>query len=1684
MSTGSLARAVLSNRITHWLDATGPSISLDTACSSTVIAIDSACRYLQDRQASGMIVAGGLLYLDPLHLLDPGPLRGAFSPTGYCHTFDAKADGYVRGEAFNAVYLKRLDDAIRDGDPIRAVIRGSSVTSNGRGPGITFPSHEGQAMAIRAAYQNAGISNFNETGYLECHGTGTLAGDPVEVAGAASVFGLSRSIDNPLAIGSIKSNVGHSEPAAGLSGLIKTVLALEKGEIPGTPTFQTPNPRIDFEKSRVIARGKISKWPKSALRRASINSFGFGGTNSHLVLEAPEQYLQSYHKTFVTSYDNSSLINGGPESEQKRPSLLVFSANDPESLKRTVSTLSDHLINPAVDVHLQDLAYTLSERRTRHFHRAFVVTDSVDFLAGTEQTGKARAEPPRIGFIFTGQGAQYSQMGKYLLQSFPAAKQTVESLDRALQTLSCAPQWSLLKELTEKRDAAVLRQPEFSQPLVTALQLALLAALGEWGIEPERVVGHSSGEIATAVAAGLVEPEDAIKIAYLRGLAAKELPPSEPLGMLAVGVSADTVAGYVAAEPATHIACYNSQSSLTISGPVPALEKLRDRLQQDSHFARLLQVDVAYHSKYMNEIAERYRNLLEEHCPASVQQAAKAIMYSSVTASQMGGEHTCGPNYWEANMTNPVRFSKAVSEMISGAKGSEYLIEIGPSNALAGPVSQIIQALPGGSTKTQYTSAAKRGPDTLLALFETAGKLWATGGNVDLTKVNAYDNPKLIVDLPNYQWNKSNRYWHEGLSNIDWLNKPFVTHDLLGAKVLSTPWDNPTFIKYLLVSDLPWLRDHVIGGQVIFPGAAYINMAIEAIFQMTTITEWADEGSPEANQFRYCLKDIKFLRGLFLREDVTTVLTLTLGRVHGSLKQWHRFEIKTQADDTWNTHCEGLVRIDKERLGDSATSSSEMMKPLRYPRPGATAYRDINGMGYYYGPSFQKISSYQWGWGQSLARAELAMEEPPSAFKQSSYPIHPVCLDSLFQLAGFPLWQLQSTSSQNNFLVPGLIESLTIAAPRNRSGKCMAYTQLEYAGLGPKSRSSSYRISGGIYDPIDHSTVLEMKGYRIDELDSRSTRSSEHIYMQVVWDVDLTMTSAVGLNHMLSQAHSTATSMTNGVDENTQLTAGEDMASLQRLLGLVSHKQPTAKILEVNHPSEHARAAGLASSEGVASLWLNGPDADASARKEATFHYVSSAPKAAVEVQDLVSALPNGTLEVADITRNAVDLVASEFDFAIVRLDETSLQRIKAALSNIGRSLVSRGHLVFVSGQSFSSSEERDNIFKELGFSLTRSITLPSGRTAELAEVHQNEGTGSNTRDITVLRFSEQSNSSSIHRAVQDAGWNVQQHDLKNLECKPGSNVLVIDELFHPVASSLSSGQLAVLQDLVQKECNILWVTQGAQMDVTRPEKAASLGLLRVIREEEPHLKILTLDVEESTGPACIHAIDPCLKVLANPKAGPPRDNEFVERNGAIFVPRLIADESLNEAKYEPLNGRPPRTVDLHESDATIRLKAERLGTLEALQYNEAADEKLADDAVEVEIFASGVNFKEVAVTMGIVPGDDDKLGSEGAGIVRRVGASVRDFSAGQRVAVMWLGTYANRIQVPSHAVHAIPDSLPFDAAASLPVAYLTAIYGLFDLGNLQRGQRVLVHLATGGVGNAAIQLCQYMGAEVSIPFH
>src|SRR6476660_2184620 len=562
--TGS-AHSIAANRISYCLNLRGPSVALDTACSSALTAVPAACGHIS---------------------------------AGRCAAFDASASRFVRGEGAGMVLLKRLSQAIADGDPIQGVILGTSINQDGHTNGISLPSPEAQTRLVQDACRDAGIAP-EEIGFVEAHGTGTAVGDPIEANALAEALCRNRSADTPLPIGSIKTNLGHLETAAGIAGLLKAMLVVKYGRIPPSLHFSTPNPHIDFAKLKLRVPTRLEPFPNGTAERiAGVNSFGFGGANAHVILVEPPPH-QPEKSLVIPSF---------------RPWPLVLSARSEASLRTSAANLSawvkEHANANGSSPVLPDLTYTLGVRRNYHPHRLTLVADSwaelteeLDAFAHKEENQKIRAaftarreQPPRIGFILSGQGPQWWGMGRELMKHEPVFREAIENCDAALRPWAS---FSLLEELGRSEETSQMQRTEIGQPSIFAMQVALAALWKSWGVEPSAIVGHSVGEIAAACIAGIFSLEEAAQIVALRARLMESCGRGEGT-MLAVGLPEEEALALIARHDRTvTISAFNGPRSITLSGPRVSLEAMAAELEAQGTFARLVRVDHPFHHPLM-----------------------------------------------------------------------------------------------------------------------------------------------------------------------------------------------------------------------------------------------------------------------------------------------------------------------------------------------------------------------------------------------------------------------------------------------------------------------------------------------------------------------------------------------------------------------------------------------------------------------------------------------------------------------------------------------------------------------------------------------------------------------------------------------------------------------------------------------------------------------------------------------------------------------------------------------------------------------------------------------------------------------------------------------------------------------------------------------------------------------------
>ncbi|MBD2580663.1 type I polyketide synthase [Oscillatoria sp. FACHB-1406] len=739
------AHSIAANRLSYYLDLRGPSLSVDTACSSSLVAVHLAVNSLQAGECDRAIAAGVNLILSP-ELTQTFTQAGMMAADGRCKTFDAKADGYVRGEGCGAAILKRLSDAERDGDTILAVVRGSAINQDGRSNGLTAPNGNAQQAVIRQALQRSG-KVAGEIDYLEAHGTGTALGDPIEVNSLKSVLMQERTAEQTLYIGSAKTNIGHLEAAAGIAGLIKTILSLQAEEIPPHLHFTTLNPHIDLTGSTIAIPTQIVDWKKGdKLRAAGVSSFGFGGTNAHVIVE---EYRGN--QSSVISHSLSEAAKGA-----KTVSLLTLSAKNEAALTDLANAYHNY-ITARPEVNLQNLCFTANTGRTQFSHRLAILAPSCEqleaeleaILEGKDTTAAfkntvAPSAKPKITFLFTGQGSQYAGMGEQLYQNEPIFRAAIDRCAEILQPYLEKPLLDILYPKTET-DASEISQTYYTQPALFSVEYALAQLWQSWGIEPSAVMGHSVGEYVAACLAGVFSLEDGLKLISHRAKLMQALPGNG--GMAAVMADEGTVAAAIVGEEnEVAIAAINGTQSVTISGEKEALDRAIARLQESGIKTTKLQVSHAFHSPLMEPMLTDFERIAREieYFPPTLEVAA------NLTGTFVSQE-IATPEYWVQHIRQPVRFADSIQ--ILRDRGYEIFLEIGPKPTLIGMGKNILN----DSSLSWLPSLHPKREDGWQMRASLAA-LWVRGANIDWQQFEGKSDRQRLTNLPNYPFQRQS-YW-------------------------------------------------------------------------------------------------------------------------------------------------------------------------------------------------------------------------------------------------------------------------------------------------------------------------------------------------------------------------------------------------------------------------------------------------------------------------------------------------------------------------------------------------------------------------------------------------------------------------------------------------------------------------------------------------------------------------------------------------------------------------------------------------------------------------------------------------------------------------------------------------------------------------------------------------------------
>ncbi|KAK2008309.1 beta-ketoacyl synthase domain-containing protein [Colletotrichum eremochloae] len=1101
-ATGTAA-SIISNRISYFFDWHGPSMTIDTACSSSLVAVHHAVQQLRTGSSKVAIAAGANLILGPVPFVVESKMN-MLSPTGRSSMWDEKADGYAR-------------QALSDGDNIECIIKETGVNQDGRSPGITMPNHQAQESLIRETYAAAGLDlsrTEDQCQYFEAHGTGTPAGDPQEAEAIAKAFFGRRERspqEAPLYVGSIKTVIGHTEGTAGVAGLIKASLAMQHRVIPPNMLFDKISPRVAPFYQNLHVPTKAQPWPKLAPgvpMRTSVNSFGFGGTNAHVILEAYPDSELGLRRT----HHRSSAVPIWP---------IPISANSELSLRATAQDLLQYLSSRS-GIQVQDLAWTLTNRRSvLPVRRALVAQTiqgvcaaledtiaSIDKKEGLVASGGSNRKPKVLG-IFTGQGAQWPAMGRILISTIPHARDVISQLDQSLSSLpsSYRPSWTLQDQLMLEGGDSNVYDARFSQPLCCAIQILLVQLLASAGIRFEVVVGHSSGEIACAYAAGFITASQAIRIAYLRGLVSdKAASPSGAEGaMLAAGCSyedAQELCGLDVFQNRICVAASNAPDSVTISGDADAIEEAREVLDDESKFARKLKVDKAYHSFHMKPCAEPYiRALQDSDCDAVKANTCtvNTIWISSVQAGHRMRRQDVTANYWKSNLLSPVLCSQAIEHVAREQGPVDLAIEVGCHPALKGPCLKTIQHCnEPGVPELPYVGCMRRGFDDLEALAHAFGYVWERFGSesVSLASLNEIlpQTPvkNLAKALPPYPWDRSKSYWLDTRrTRFSLRGGETKPHPLLGKLSADSTSTALQWRNSMRSRDIPWLDGHQLQGQTVFPGAGYVVMVAEAAIHVA--------GGRPVRLLE--VLDIEIFKAVtFDNESSLVELNLSL-EVHPAPASANRITASFRIDcclsreDAMSPSTSGKLII-TYGPGASDTLPAANIEPPHMSSISVDAfYKELSAVGYGYTNEFRGISSMKRA--DFKACGSIRLPNAGSA-GDDGLLLHPATLDNAFQTL------IAAVSAPGDGLMRSLLVPTSIGRvalnPWLYGEVSKSSEEVHYNAASTMGQTSS--ISGDIevFDPRTGHIMFQIEGISTKAA-SASTEANDHImFMHWEWD--------------------------------------------------------------------------------------------------------------------------------------------------------------------------------------------------------------------------------------------------------------------------------------------------------------------------------------------------------------------------------------------------------------------------------------------------------------------------------------------------------------------------------------------------------------------------------------------------------
>jgi acyl transferase domain-containing protein/NADPH:quinone reductase-like Zn-dependent oxidoreductase len=1423
---------------------------------------------------------------------------------------------------------------------------------------------------------------------------------------------------------------------------------------------------------------------------------------------------------YIAPQGNAVLKSGSSLSTS--PRLLLLSANDDSSLTQQVMKHTSYfqatpvktISNPEF---LDDLLYTLNERRQLHQCRAVALLHSpgdLENLDGIISKSQRSLTHPSLCLIFTGQGAQYPGDELQCLEQYEVFRKRLDLAEHDLSELGCS--WKVRHELYSSKKASRINNAEYSQPLSTILQIALVDLVRSLGVHPKVVVGHSSGEIAAAYCTGALSASSAIRVAYYRGLHSANMAAAGTHNgaMMAVGISASEAQVYVdehalrTGGPKLTIACINSPKSVTISGDTAQIDLLETYLSVKGFFARKLNVNMAYHSPMMQAVAQRYHNSilgLEKGDSSH----SSITMLSTVTGKWVQGKTLRSPQYWVDNMISPVQFSPVIENMTFNTNGKvwkrldrshqnnvkvTFMLEVGFHGALKGPIRDILTAVGGG--KVGYDSMLVRNQAPLDALLGSLGRLLCHGIPVNLGALNNIGDkatiaPKLLCDLPEYSFNHKKSYWDESR-----ISKRYRLHsqgklDLLGKPTPDWNKAEAKWRNFIRVSEMPWVEDHKINGSMIYPAAGMLVMAIEAANQVAI---------PGRKIEGFEFRDVHFVSALGIPHTSKGVEThLYLREVRDSASSetpWSEFRLFCFENEEWVENCRGAIRVQYEDMLSASFGAGladvERMKEASRCRARESAVSDSDGHHPEHSQLYSHLRSNGFEFGASFqlvrkgifvnkdAKAEIELYNWDAATHHQPHIVHPCSLDAMLHLTVAALTEGGRTTIPT--AIPSAFRKLWIAKDGLSCAEAK-YVRATAWMVEQDSRGTEYNVS--VLDALGEKVLVRGDGLRLTVVanvasSAAKTNDETQICYGLDWMPDIGFMTNQQLAAYCEQARP-------GALPNALFGFQSCFPVLARLLGVLQHQGRGLRMLEVGSDQD---ARMLTSPELVkyndVEFRCFDPSQDAAAQGMSAAYY------------DIVFAagLIGGALDAEAATQNVRSLLRD--GGRLVAYEPTELDTLRA--TSITKSFQKHKH--FLPAFDWAAALRRNGFagidveFPDHLSAESRQRSVIVATALDLSKDSSNRtnfsGINGSTKGMTkpsqpVVVVDSSSPflrdiSTRLRSIALTEDYRVMSlGEAAQVDNQAETSFIFLDELEKEQLMDLNETDFAALRTIFSNCKTSLWVTNGGGESSANPTVGVAIGLFRVLRNERPDCPFATLGLDRggTVTDSQLMLIQKVFLRITHHTDTSLCDQEYLEVDEVLCIPRLREAKTSTEAIYQRTLTSQTSWQSLKECPP-IQLGIGTTGFLDTLHFTEdhLYHQPLDGDDVEIRVRASSLNLRDLLVALGRIPGS--ALGSEAAGIVSRVGSSSLGLSIGDRV-IMVGATIRTYARAKARLVFKIDDIMSFAEASSIPTQFCTAWYTIHDLARLQRNESILIHTGAGGTGQAAIQVAQHIGATVYV---